>query len=338
MQDATIPDACALNLLRLREDSPVLIGLYDPREVLRYANRAFRQAYGIAPGEVIAWVDIMRRNYANGEGARIETDDIESWLASVRSRRGKQAYRSFEVDLCDGRWFWFTQTQDTQGWMLCVSSDISVLRTGERGLRLERDVATRAAQTDVLTGISNRAHIIQQLGARLELLRLERKSCGLVMMDLDHFKAVNDAYGHHNGDLVLKHFTATVMGSLRRLDGFGRMGGEEFMLLLPDTQPDQMESIIERILRLVRQSRPLEEHPEFSYTFSARMLMLRPYGPWVVTRSGWHGDRWRKPAGQSSRLPADDHTSWQRPWSLDPVGQPAPSASAGGRHHAWPIH
>lgn len=276
MDDAFLPDAFALNLLRLQEDSPVLIGLYDPSEVLRYANRSFRQAYGIAPGEVIAWVDILRRNYANGEGARIETDDFESWLASVRSRRGKQAYRCFEVDLCDGRWYWMTQTQDAQGWMLCVSSEISALRSGERGLRLERDIALRVAQTDVLTGISNRAHITQQLGERLELLRLEGKSCGLVMMDLDHFKAVNDAYGHHNGDLVLKHFAKTVMGALRRLDGFGRMGGEEFMLLLPDTQPTQMEGIVERILRMLRQSHPLVEHPEFFYTCSAGMLMLRP--------------------------------------------------------------
>jgi diguanylate cyclase (GGDEF)-like protein len=276
MDDAFPTDHFALNLLRLQEDSPVLIGLYDPGEVLRYANRSFRQAYGIAPGEVIAWADILRRNYANGEGARIDTDDFEGWLASVRSRRGKQAYRGFEVDLCDGRWFWMTQTQDAQGWMLCVSSDISAMRSGERGLRLERDIALRVAQTDVLTGISNRAHISQQLGERLELLRHEGRSCGLVMMDLDNFKAVNDAHGHLNGDLVLKHFASTVMGALRRLDGFGRMGGEEFMLLLPDTGPDQVEGIVARILRTVRQSRPLADAPGFTYTCSAGLLMLRP--------------------------------------------------------------
>lgn len=276
MQDTTPPDVSAFNLLRLQEDSPVLIGLYDPGEVLRYANRSFREAYGIAPGEVIAWADVLRRNHANGQGARIETGDIEAWLASVRSRRGKQPYRSFEVDLCDGRWFWFTQTQDAHGWMLCVSSDISALRAGERGLRVERDVAMRAAQTDVLTGISNRAHIVQLLGERLDLLRREGRSCGLVMMDLDHFKSVNDVHGHRQGDLVLKHFTETVLSSLRRFDGFGRMGGEEFMLLLPDTQREEVENILQRILRLVRQSRPLPEHPQFSYTCSAGVLMLRP--------------------------------------------------------------
>ena len=276
IQPSSIPDAYSEQLLRMQEDAPVAMCLFDADDCLRWANRAFRSTYGLAPGEEILWADMIRRCYATHVGALIETDDIEEWLVRASMRRGKVPYRAFETDLCDGRWLWFTETLDANGWMLCISSDISAMRAGERGLRQERDGALRAAMTDALTGISNRAHIMQQLQSSLKLQQLGRKPCALVMMDLDHFKEVNDVYGHHNGDVVLKHFASTVFGTLRRLDGFGRMGGEEFMLLLPDTEARQVEVIVERILQLVRQARPLPEHPDFSYTCSAGLLLLRP--------------------------------------------------------------
>jgi len=260
----------------MQEDAPVAISLFDPDDRLRWANKAFCNIYGVAAEEKITWADMMRRCYAKGVGAFIETDDIEGWLVRVSTRRGKIPYRAFETDMCDGSWLWMTETLDANGWMMCVASNISSMRTGERGLRLERDGALRAAQTDTLTGISNRAHILQQLQACLKLQHLGRKPCGLVMMDLDNFKSVNDTYGHHNGDLVLKHFTSTVFATLRRLDGFGRMGGEEFMLLLPDTESKQMGVIMERILQLIRQSSPLSDHPDFRYTCSAGLLLLTP--------------------------------------------------------------
>lgn len=263
-----------MQLLRMQEDAPVAMSLFDADDRLRWANWAFRTTYGLEPAEEISWADMIRRCHANHVGALIETDDIEGWLVQVSTRRGKVPFRAFETDLCDGRWLWMTETLDANGWMLCVGSDISAMRAGERGLRQERDGALRAALTDGLTGISNRAHILQQLQSCLKLQQLGRKPCGVVMMDLDHFKNVNDTYGHHNGDLVLKHFASTVFGTLRRLDGFGRMGGEEFMLLLPETDPQQMRAIAARILELVRQSRPLPDHPDFRYTCSAGLLLL----------------------------------------------------------------
>lgn len=276
MADASVPHPHALQLLRMQEEAPVAMALFDADDRLRWANTAFCSTYGVSADEQITWADMMRRCYAAGEGALIETDDIEGWLLRVSTRRGKVPFRAFETDMCDGRWLWMTETLDANGWMMCVASDISAMRAGERGLRQERDGALRAALTDGLTGISNRAHILQQLHSCLKLQQLGRKPCGIVMMDLDHFKMVNDTYGHHNGDVVLKHFASTVFGTLRRLDGFGRMGGEEFMLLLPETDPQQMSAIVGRILELVRQSRPLPDQPDFRYTCSAGLLLLTP--------------------------------------------------------------
>ncbi|HEY8906626.1 MAG TPA: GGDEF domain-containing protein [Rhodoferax sp.] len=266
----------ALQMARLCAQSPLAVAMFDDSDTVRYANRAYCGIFHMASITGLTWADLMRRSFELGVGAAIQTNDFEAWLASTRSRRGKLPFRVFETDLTDGRWLNVTETVDEQGWMLCVAFDITAMRTDERTLRQDRDGALRAALTDALTGISNRAHVLQQLDLRLEQLRTQHRSCGLVMLDLDHFKQVNDTYGHAGGDQVLKHFAHLVGGTLRRDDGFGRLGGEEFMLLLPNVEPQTLEQAVGRVLSLVRLSQPLPQAPAFSYTCTAGLVMLDP--------------------------------------------------------------
>lgn len=270
----TVSNAHALHMARLYEQSPLFVSLFDATDTMRYANPAFRNAFDVAPGAEPTWTELMRCSHTLGVGAAIRTDDIEAWLTSTRSRRGKLPFRTFEADLTDGRWIYMTETVDEQGWMLCVAFDISSMRVGERSLRLARDGALRAAQVDALTGISNRAHVLQQLDKRLDQLRQRQQPCGLVMLDLDHFKRVNDSHGHHAGDVVLTHFARLVEATLRREDGFGRLGGEEFMLLVPNITQDALEQMVGRVLAKVRSASPLQEVPGFRYTCSAGLTML----------------------------------------------------------------
>lgn len=269
-------DAHVQHVARLYEQTPLLVALFDTADTLRYANPAFRQALGIGNCPPMTWLEMMRKSYNDGVGTAIQTSDIDAWLASAQSRRGKLPFRGFESDLTDGRWIYMTETVDDQGWMLCVAFDITAMRTSERALRLARDGALRAAQTDALTGISNRAHILQQLDQRLEQLRMAGQPCGVVMLDLDHFKRVNDTHGHHAGDLVLTHFARLVASTLRREDGFGRLGGEEFMLLFPNIEAAALTHIVNRVLEMVRTSEPLPDVPDFGYTCSAGLAMLEP--------------------------------------------------------------
>jgi len=271
-----ISDTHALHMARLWEQSPLAVALFDASDAVCYANPAYCGIFGMVSIIGLSWTDLMRRSHALGVGAAIQTTDFEAWLASARSRRGKLPFRSFETDLTDGRWINVTETVDEQGWMLCVAFDITAMRADERTLRQDRDGALRAALTDPLTGISNRAHVLQQLDLRLEQLRKQHQACGLVMVDLDHFKKVNDSYGHVGGDQVLTHFAHLVGSTLRRDDGFGRLGGEEFMLLLPHVEPNALEQAVGRVLSLVRGSRPLPQAPAFSYTCSAGLVMLDP--------------------------------------------------------------
>ena len=103
------------------------------------------------------------------------------------------------------------------------------------------------ASHDSLTNALTRRHMDEACQQELERCRRHGLSMALLLMDLDHFKAVNDTYGHQAGDRVLVNFVAKVNALLRRPDQLGRHGGEEFVALLPETSLDEALSVAERI-------------------------------------------------------------------------------------------
>lgn len=115
----------------------------------------------------------------------------------------------------------------------------------------------RLATTDALTGIANRRAFIEAAEKELERVRRFSQSAALLMMDLDFFKTINDTYGHAAGDAALRHFATLCKDSLRRVDLFGRVGGEEFAVLLTATEVGGAREFAERI-RQRQADTPLE--------------------------------------------------------------------------------
>ncbi len=111
----------------------------------------------------------------------------------------------------------------------------------------------RLATTDELTGIANRRQILLQLDhAHKRFIRLHHPLV-VFILDLDFFKRVNDQYGHVAGDILLKEFIARVQQQIREIDYLGRLGGEEFLLILDETSQETAEQIGQRILHAVQQ-------------------------------------------------------------------------------------
>ncbi len=113
------------------------------------------------------------------------------------------------------------------------------LEAGKRILRLHEALITaqkklfRQATYDELTGLFNRARIIEILRTELDRSQREMLPVGVVIADMDRFKAINDTYGHNVGDAVLREAARRMQSSIRSYDSIGRYGGEEFLLVLP---------------------------------------------------------------------------------------------------------
>jgi diguanylate cyclase (GGDEF)-like protein len=112
----------------------------------------------------------------------------------------------------------------------------------------------RQAQTDALTGLANRRHFLEL--AENELLRARRygSPLSMLMLDIDFFKRVNDTYGHKTGDIVLRHVAEICGKTMRGVDVVGRIGGEEFAALLPETDREHAREAAERLRLAVAES------------------------------------------------------------------------------------
>jgi len=127
------------------------------------------------------------------------------------------------------------------------------LRPGTRIIELQQELISareelrEQATKDFLTRIWNRSSILDILDRELERGRRDKKPLGLVLADLDHFKAVNDNYGHFSGDAVLREFVRRMSGSIRPYDAIGRYGGEEFLIVLPGCDDTSTRKQAERM-------------------------------------------------------------------------------------------
>jgi diguanylate cyclase (GGDEF)-like protein/PAS domain S-box-containing protein len=114
-------------------------------------------------------------------------------------------------------------------------------------------VLQRQAQTDELTGAANRRMLMQRLSTEFERVRrYPQVGCAVLALDLDHFKRVNDCWGHAAGDAVLRHVVHLLQQQLRATDLLARSGGEEFVVLLPDTSLAEASRLAERLRRTVQ--------------------------------------------------------------------------------------
>lgn len=111
------------------------------------------------------------------------------------------------------------------------------------------DIVQRQAITDDLTGLVNRRRFIEALDAEIERARRFDSALAIVLADLDNFKQVNDEFGHHGGDVVLRAFADLIRSHVRDVDVSGRIGGEEFAIILPDTDRAGAALVAERMRR-----------------------------------------------------------------------------------------
>ena len=131
------------------------------------------------------------------------------------------------------------------------------------------------AELDELTGSFNRRCIMRMLEEEIARAGRTGQPCSIALIDLDWFKRINDAFGHPTGDEVLRTFAITVFANTRGLDRFGRYGGEEFLLILPDMAPDSAVRALDRLRAIVADLDWSAFSPGMKVTLSAGVATLR---------------------------------------------------------------
>jgi diguanylate cyclase len=132
------------------------------------------------------------------------------------------------------------------------------------------------AELDELTGSFNRRCIMRMLEEEIARSQRAGAPCSIALIDLDWFKRINDAYGHPTGDEVLRTFAITSFANIRTVDRLGRYGGEEFLLVLPDTKEDAAFRMLDRLRAIIAELDWSAFSPGMQLTISAGVATLRP--------------------------------------------------------------
>ncbi len=263
LQDITRHRILEDNLLRLvaiLDSTPDLVAMHGPDGTMNYLNAAGRKYLGIAPpGEHTHWHSDVGWNR---ESLPETTRTIEGTHQAVHPAWALEIVRDrgFPAALAKGVWQGESAILDPQGNEIPVSQVIlvhrdeagavtqvsTIMRDISEQKRLEAELQQQAT-TDRLTGVCNRQRFDVELERALAHHRRYGGCGSLIMFDIDHFKVVNDAYGHDAGDRVLVELAQRVQAMLRGPDLLARWGGEEFVVILPETGVDEAQKVAERL-------------------------------------------------------------------------------------------
>jgi diguanylate cyclase (GGDEF)-like protein len=160
----------------------------------------------------------------------------------TRIRSGGAVCEDFE--LANGEVIRFRSVSSPGGGRMLSSSNVTDLVRQAEQLRV-------LASVDPLTGAANRRQFVERATTEWNRFARYRQPLSMIALDIDLFKAVNDRFGHDVGDEVIKLVATTCMACIRTSDTLGRMGGEEFAILLPQTELESAKTVAERIRRVV---------------------------------------------------------------------------------------
>ncbi|MBC2861478.1 EAL domain-containing protein [Stappia sp. 28M-7] len=212
------------------ETIPDAIAAFDGEDRLILFNRSYRDYYALSAKlirEGTPFEDILRHGVAAGQymdpGATEE--QREAWIRNrIAIHRNPPSEPSIQL-LSDGRWLQVSERRSASGAIVGARTDITALKQAELAIR-------RTAETDGLTQLANRSVMTRELDKALQGKRARDQSGVFIIIDLDHFKSINDTLGHDAGDALLRVVARRLRRLLRRGDVVARLGGDEFAVLL----------------------------------------------------------------------------------------------------------
>ncbi len=253
-------DRCGGLIIESATNSLVISDPHQPDCPIVYANPAFLHATGYRADEIIG------RNCRFLQGPDTDHTTIATMRAAVADERACTVillnYRK------DGSEFWqeltISPVRDDDGALLYfigIQADITDLKRAHAAVERAQEDLRHQALHDALTGLPNRTLLQDRLEQALRATRRAGTPVALLLLDLDRFKDINDTFGHHYGDLLLREVGARLRDGLRAVDTVARLGGDEFAVLLPGVGADGAATTAARITAALERPVVLEGHP-----------------------------------------------------------------------------
>ncbi len=256
-----------LRLTALIERFPGGVLMEDASGVVAMANQRLCELLDL-PDTPETLVGLDHRAFS----ARLGGDSRSTWLQLSADGKGAEKRRSVEIRHSNGRELEIDWVPiERQGTAL---GHVWLLRDITERKQHEAHLASLAA-TDALTGLPNRRSFMAGLDAVIaDNHHHPERSSALLMLDIDHFKRVNDTYGHAIGDFVLQHVAQVIRHELRHHDSAGRLGGEEFAILLRGVDADGALALAERLRTTLAQTPAISNAGTIRVTVSIGLAML----------------------------------------------------------------
>ena len=217
------------------------VAMFDRSGRLLFCNARYQQLFPLTsdvrvPGaqlRTILAAAVARREQQVGASP----SEIVNWIDEVAGSLNRESEE--EVHLFDGSWLRVSTRPSPDGVSMVVVSDITRLKQTELELLDVTEQLRQEATTDPLTGLVNRRALDQRLEVEIARSLRANTPISVILLDIDHFKAYNDTYGHQAGDACLQAVSESLGNTFRRpADLVARYGGEEFLVLLPDVDSD----------------------------------------------------------------------------------------------------
>ena len=230
-------------LWMITDNLPALVAYFDREERYTFHNSYYKTVFGMAPGELLG--KTLREAFGETIYAQLKNE-----IAQALSGKPVDFERLIHHGGVD-RYFKYVYTPD-------FTADGEVagyysMATDITDMKLIQDRLLRLARIDTLTGLPNRNKLYERLAEALARAQRNRSVLGCLYLDIDHFKQVNDTYGHAGGDAVLKQFGTRLQACVRQTDVVARLAGDEFVILLEGlAQADEVGRVAAKVIAAMK--------------------------------------------------------------------------------------
>ncbi len=249
----------------LMEHAPIMVSYWDAQRKCRYANKMYRDWFGKSEEEIVG-LDVqtlLSREQYDKCGALITA----TLLGEPQYFEQQRTKADGSVGYVLSRYIPDSDGLGVRGFFV-IASDITELKLTQLQLEKRIEDLYVMATTDALTGIDNRRNLLEKVQLEIDRALRYQLTVVFLMMDIDHFKNINDTYGHDAGDRVLQRLGALLHETMRAPDHVGRLGGEEFGVLLTNVNPQLGAEIAEQLRKKVAALVVSYGDAEISFTVS----------------------------------------------------------------------